>query len=307
MKPDASMTAWRRYMSEVYYDLDIKACRTDHLAGSLKEVNLGLFSISAVTTDAQRVVRSASAAKQDKSEDFVFVFQKTASLRYRQGNRAGTLTSGDVLLLNSAEAYDCDVQNSCENIALKVPCSLLRPNLKAFDASSGRVGIADPEILPIVSNLASHLLSSEASEAALRLQGTCLDLLTLMMDAGYRSMPGARRSSVLSDVLHGNLRAAMRRSLSNPDTTIETVAALCRVPVRTAQHVFQRRDTTFGRELMRMRLEEADRLLRLSPRSLSIGQIAYHCGFVNQGHFSTRYRQQFGLTPREVWGSARRD
>jgi AraC family transcriptional regulator, positive regulator of tynA and feaB len=268
------------------------------VVGSLKDVNLGLFSVSALASDAHRVVRTAAAAKTDKSEDYVFIFQKHGPLSFRQGSKAGTLMPGEVLVLNSTEPHGCDAPDACENISLKVPCSLLRPNSKGFDASCGRVDVADPEIAPDVSSLASHLLLLEGSAAALRLQTVCLDLLTVMIDAGYRSTPGARRSSALSDVLNGNLMGCMRRSFADPDTSIEKIARMCRVPVRTAQQTFQKRGTTFGRELMRLRIEEADRLLRSS--FLPISQIAFQCGFSNQGHFSTRYRQHFNTTPRDT-------
>jgi hypothetical protein len=53
-------------MSDVYYSLDVRPHQTDHVVGSLKDVSLGLFSVSALASNAQRVVRTATAAKADE-------------------------------------------------------------------------------------------------------------------------------------------------------------------------------------------------------------------------------------------------
>jgi AraC-like DNA-binding protein len=39
-------------------------------------------------------------------------------------------------------------------------------------------------------------------------------------------------------------------------------------------------------------------------RDLSIGDIAYRCGFEDPVHFARLFRQRFGLTPRSLRGSA---
>ncbi|QND24220.1 helix-turn-helix transcriptional regulator (plasmid) [Rhizobium leguminosarum bv. viciae] len=61
--------------------------------------------------------------------------------------------------------------------------------------------------------------------------------------------------------------------------------------------------TTFGRELMGLRLREADRLLRApygkNSLPLPISEVAYICGFSSQSHFSARYKEHFGFTPNE--------
>jgi AraC family transcriptional regulator, positive regulator of tynA and feaB len=81
------------------------------------------------------------------------------------------------------------------------------------------------------------------------------------------------------------------------------VARTHKISLRYLQKIFQLNDTTFGRELMDMRLQEAHRLLVTSAKDcdgrVNIGQVAFMCGFSNQAHFSTRYRERFGSAPGE--------
>lgn len=56
--------------------------------------------------------------------------------------------------------------------------------------------------------------------------------------------------------------------------------------------------TTFRRQLLRKRLEEAEILLRFHPR-LSITEIAIQCGFSDSNYFSAKFHQERGMTPTE--------
>ena len=54
--------------------------------------------------------------------------------------------------------------------------------------------------------------------------------------------------------------------------------------------------TTFREQLTRKRLEEAEILLRLHP-GLSIGEIAFKCGFGDSNYFSAQFHRKCGQTP----------
>ena len=96
------------------------------------------------------------------------------------------------------------------------------------------------------------------------------------------------------------LHRYLGRHFGDPELSPATVAQANRISVRYLHKVFQARGTTFGHTLIETRLDEARRLLTSDERRLSIGEIAYRCGFVNQAHFSARYRTRFQQTPRQT-------
>jgi transcriptional regulator GlxA family with amidase domain len=64
--------------------------------------------------------------------------------------------------------------------------------------------------------------------------------------------------------------------------------------------LFAQSGTTFGHELLRIRLELARRLLgdrRFGK--ISIGEVAARCGFVEPSHFARRFRAKYGQGPTE--------
>jgi AraC-like DNA-binding protein len=65
--------------------------------------------------------------------------------------------------------------------------------------------------------------------------------------------------------------------------------------------------TTFGEQLLRVRLDRA-RLLLSDERfgGIPIGEIAARCGFSEPSHFARCYRQYFGSAPRAYRSGLRR-
>lgn len=74
------------------------------------------------------------------------------------------------------------------------------------------------------------------------------------------------------------------------------LAALLNLSPSRFFHLFR---TRFGasphRTIVRLRLERADELLRMTD--LPLRKIAEHCGFANEHHFSKLYKRKRGTTP----------
>jgi transcriptional regulator GlxA family with amidase domain len=64
--------------------------------------------------------------------------------------------------------------------------------------------------------------------------------------------------------------------------------------------VFARAGTTFGEELMAVRLKQAHRLLSdCRFNDLPIGEISARCGFIEPSHFARRFKLRFRVSPTE--------
>jgi AraC-like DNA-binding protein len=67
------------------------------------------------------------------------------------------------------------------------------------------------------------------------------------------------------------------------------------------QDLFHAEGTTVSEWIWRRRLERSRRdLTDPLHASDSIAQIALACGFADLGHFSRRYKEAFGTSPRDV-------
>jgi AraC-like DNA-binding protein len=87
------------------------------------------------------------------------------------------------------------------------------------------------------------------------------------------------------------------------DISVGILAASLNVTPRYVQRLFEADGTTFSEFLIGQRLARAHRLLcEPSVSQIAISTIAYDVGFGDLSYFNRRFRQQYGLTPREVRG-----
>lgn len=294
-----ALEAWRDYMSQVYYQLDIEPFGTQVLRGELVRAELESVGVSHFKANAQRVIRRQAAASRDAVENFVFLFPTRQPMQYEQRGHAGQVLPGDVVMLNSSESYAVNVPDDSENITLKIPSDLLRPRVRGIDGLCARTRPGSVAMVPVVSQLGAQLLTMGPTQRSLRLQDAVVDLIGIMLEIGAAArMPDC--ASII-DALYLDAKTSIARRFREP-LTPEMVAKAHRISVRYLHKAFASHQTTFGRVLMEVRLEEARRMLKRkeSPGPAPhIAQIAYTCGFSTAAHFSARYRERYGLTPME--------
>ncbi|SDS59763.1 AraC-type DNA-binding protein [Friedmanniella luteola] len=105
----------------------------------------------------------------------------------------------------------------------------------------------------------------------------------------------------LDAALASRLALYLDAHLTDPDLTIERAAAAHHVSVRQLYATWAEagHDVTPARWLTQRRLERAREQLTGAGSGLSIAVVARRCGFADPSHFSRRFRQAFGVTPRE--------
>src|SRR5690606_34752474 len=118
-----------------------------------------------------------------------------------------------------------------------------------------------------------------------------------------RPSPGTARTG--SEALLARMRRLMQDELGNSELSPGGLAERCGISKRHLHNVFAQNGTTFGRELIELRLRRAQQMLS-DPRyrSWTIGQVALECGFADQSHFSRRFHQRFGTVPSGARGVA---
>jgi transcriptional regulator GlxA family with amidase domain len=151
--------------------------------------------------------------------------------------------------------------------------------------------------------MASRLMKPEVTwspEPADKLSGSILDLISLMMDTEHDPATPELEDRSLTHIMFKRLSLYMKEHLADGELSPASVALAHRISLRYLFKIFKLHGTTFGHELMEMRLQEARRQILIAYRTgHSLQQIAFLCGFANQSHFSTRYRERFGESPRE--------
>jgi len=106
--------------------------------------------------------------------------------------------------------------------------------------------------------------------------------------------------SLRPDVLVRSLHRLLRDRYHEVGLTPVALARDLGISARYLHYLFAKQATTFGRELLRVRLERARDLLG-DPRhdDVPIGEVASRCGFAEASHFARRFRHTFGAAPND--------
>jgi AraC-like DNA-binding protein len=146
------------------------------------------------------------------------------------------------------------------------------------------------ELLPkLTTSLNGH------AEALVREQ--TLDLIALSL-ASSPDMKAAL-SSALS-LISMRVRAVINSGLSDPSLNVRTVARRAGVSSRHANEVLAKEGTSIARLILSSRLNRCRQALD-DPRQRhrTVSEIAFSWGFCDLTHFGRRFRDTFGMPPRE--------
>jgi len=96
------------------------------------------------------------------------------------------------------------------------------------------------------------------------------------------------------------IRDYVRDHLHDPQLSPRQIAAANGLSVRSLYALYESMGTSLEQSIIRQRLEGARTDLAVSPqRYVSIAATARAWGFTNSSFFSQRFRQAFGMTPRQ--------
>lgn len=108
-----------------------------------------------------------------------------------------------------------------------------------------------------------------------------------------------RASSVID-----RFRSLVRSQLSNPNLSVAFVAEAMDLPVRQLQRELAKNNTSYRKEIGRMRVSYAQRALANSDQRIT--EIASQLGYNELAHFTRFFRTQTGLSPRGFRNQQRR-
>ena len=298
LSPTSGAAQWRDYLTEAYGDCWDVTPSDSWRAGQIRDMLVGSIGISVVEVDAQKLARRKSTVHAG-SEAFLVVIPTQGALMLSQGRHSSVIEPGDASIVYMAEYIEGQMSDASSHVSFTLPAHLLRSRLGPLEDVCGRARIANPHMIPILERFATDLFSHARLGTPERLEDACVSLLTVLLD--WDPDRPERHRTAVADLLVADVRSYVERHLGDSTLTIGGVAAGLGVSVRLIQKVMQVSDTTFSDTLIGSRLDRAFKFLQTrTVDDRSIGQVAFDCGFVSQSHFSARFRDRFGVAPRDV-------
>ena len=271
--------------------------------GSLSELRLITFENSPMSVS--RTVRHIRHARHD---DIFCCLQLSGELMLEQEGRETRLQPGSMTLLDPMLPYSGRFFDSSRLLVLKVPRQSLEARIgKTRDllcrgikpvASEPRLAAYFIALLPALVNGLSPTASDLIKEQA-------IDLLGLSLAKMTQALPRISSGRMLVLV---NIRAAIEARLCDPALDPASVAAAVGVSVRYANSILSDSNQSISRAILERRLARCRRSLE-DPQQThrSISEIAYGWGFSDMTYFGRKFKNSFGMSPREYRHRSEKD
>jgi AraC family transcriptional regulator, positive regulator of tynA and feaB len=292
---------WNAALRESIFELDFEA-RDASFEGELRQHSLGPLRLSEVVINTgHAVTRSRRAISRSHMSRFNLNYIKSGEFTVSHAGQEVTLTSGDFILLDSRQPYRVASCARSVHTCLHFPTDWLLhwlPHPEQSVARPIRSGMRWTAALAASLDDA-HLFSNTPDG----MTGLCADQ---MAGALALALGPARNTNTNHCAMYGRLREALTEMACDPELDACGVAAALSISTRYLYKILARQNTTYSRELLRIRLECAARMLQDRRfDDLSIAEIAWRSGFRDPSHFSKRFRQAFRRTPGDLRNASR--
>jgi AraC-like DNA-binding protein len=285
---------WRRAIREAMFQLDFET-PADALDARLSQYEFGAVKLSSVSINtAHEVTRTRAAIARNSVPRFNLNYIRRGSWIVEHCGREITLGTGELILLDPREPYRVSAAAGTEHFCVHLPIDWLRcwiPNPEAAVAEPIRLGA------PWRGALAAAL--DDAPMLGDAVPGG-YDLCAAQIAGALALALGPTRSQNTSHTRLIYLRILRAISDKFHDHALDAgkLAADLAISQRYLHKILAREGTTYGRELIRIRLERAGAMLRDRRfDDISISEIGWRCGFCDPSHFTKRFRDAFGKTP----------
>jgi AraC-like DNA-binding protein len=266
-----------------------------------KTVPMGDLSISATAASSPLVYESfpnASAGTSDRT--FCLLMPNSPRHVHVQG-RSFVQQPGECVLADSAMGVVAAYEHPHAAVCLTIPAATLRNYVAEPGRFDGMRFGGHGSLARIVSTLLLSIWEAAEAGAAGRDGRRASDaVLGLLGRACARSPFGAGRADASRRLSCDLLKAHINADIRNPQLSVQLIAQRFGVTTRYLQLLFAREDNSVSEYIKRERLRGC--LLDLRDARFahqSITEIAFAWGFNSATHFSSSFRKEYGLSPRD--------
>jgi len=263
-------------------------------SGHLETGYTRALKLSTVTTANVNLYRTQNEIKDHNDSWFYTVFQLEGQAIIEQHDRQTVILPGDITLVDASRPCSMVWQQPSRQISLLLPRSLLEQQLRVGEAHCvQRLG----KNLPMVQmshrllqeSMSNRDLSGTESEAALEAI-VCL-LRPVLQQQDVQSSRRDRQFEKVVQMIDDHIQAETLRP--------EWLANEAGMSVRSLYRMFADKGLVVAQYIKNRRLDLCARALRHASDDEKLAGIGFSWGFTDHSHFSTAFRQRFGVSPGE--------
>jgi AraC-like DNA-binding protein len=264
----------------------------------------GGYLLSRVITVGGRtqLIRTAADVAADGREEYGVMLPRIGSHDFVNRGQQIECKPGTAALVSCFAPFThTKLDDSHDSIYLTMPREFVEQRLVGAKRTFPRMQSVTQGLWLLARDMLCSLhreaiaLEKEQFSAAVRVAAE-LVLLALGGEADVQSSLSSIGAGALARAKH-----FIARRLSDPDLTLIAVAAESGISLRYLHSLFHNEPWSAHQYLKLQRLGRARQLLTLAdPRITTVTDVATACGYSNLSQFSTAFRREFGISPKDV-------
>lgn len=263
-------------------------------SGQLETGYAQTLKLSTVTTANVNLYRTQQEIKDHNDAWFYTVFQLEGRAVMEQNERQTELLPGDITLIDASRPCSFFWQEKSRQISLLLPRTLLEQQLRMRD---GHCVQRLEKTLPMVQlshrllqeSMNNRDLSGTESEAALEAIVCLLRPVLQQQDA-----QPSRRQKQFEKIVR-----LIDEHIQSETLRPEWLANETGMSVRSLYRMFADKGLVVAQYIKNRRLDLCARALQNAASDEKLAGIGFSWGFTDHSHFSTAFRQRFGVSPGE--------
>jgi AraC-like DNA-binding protein len=262
--------------------------------------DFGASRVFAAESTGVSMARDTRAARSASPEAVAIAVHGVGVGRHATGNDQRLVRTGDVMVVDITRPFDFSWSGPGSSTSLQVPIAELGMSLEAVQRAGSRL-----ESSPLYRIVSRHLV--ELTEDAERLSaspmaptvGDATVQLVRALLAGAGEGEQASRE-IIEQTLLSQIHVYIRQNLTDPTLGPDSIARALAVSRRQLFRICTRADLSLEQYIIGKRLEGAkEELGSPAARWRSIAAVALRWGFKDPTHFSRRFKDAYGLLPRD--------
>lgn len=252
------------------------------------------LKLSTVTTANVHLFRTRNEIKDHNDAWFYTVFQLDGRAVVEQNNRQTELMAGDITLVDASRPCAFSWFERSRQISLLLPRTLLEQQFRMGEALCGqrlekRLPTVQLSHRLLQESMNNRDLSGSESEAALEAI-VCLLRPVLQQQENAPSRRDRQFDKVVR-LIDDHLQSDLLRP--------EWLANETGMSVRSLYRMFADKGLVVAQYIKNRRLDLCAKALRSATDDEKLAGIGFNWGFTDHSHFSTAFRQRFGVSPGE--------
>jgi AraC-like DNA-binding protein len=295
---------YRRFSCRSFGNMTVNLRRQAHFSISATAYRDGGYLLSRVITVGGRTqfIRTAADVAADGREEYGVMIPRIGSHDFvNRGEQVECAPGTATLVACFAPFTHTKLGDSHDSLYLTMPRDFVEQRLIGAKRTFPRMQSVVHGLWLLARDTLSSLhreavgLDKEQFSAAVRIASE-LVLLAMGGEADAQSNLSSIRAGALARTKH-----IIARGLSDPDLTLVAVAAESGISLRYLHSLFRNEPWSAHQYLKLQRLARARQLLNLADAgSTTVTDVATACGYSNLSQFSTAFRREFGISPKDV-------